>query len=151
MGELTFKALGNKRSEPTRQLETFPRARSRAKSRPGKRRGDEPVPGHGPAGLETVRIEFEPDAACIESKSLKLYLWSFRQEGMFCESFAARIATDIYEACKPKVGDRHDHPETAGGNHHRGNGELSRHGPVTWARGGTTPTLSRLVEAGLHG
>jgi len=49
-----------------------------------------------------VRIEYEPRDLCIESKSLKLYLWSFREEGVFCEAFAARIAKDVFDAIKPK-------------------------------------------------
>jgi 7-cyano-7-deazaguanine reductase len=97
-----FKALGNRRAEPSRQLETFP---APAHVRKVVLESDEvtslcPVTGQPDWG--TVRIEFEPDAACIESKSLKLYLWSFRQEGLFCESLAAQIARDVYEACKPK-------------------------------------------------
>jgi 7-cyano-7-deazaguanine reductase len=102
MSELTFKALGNKRSEPSRQLETFP---APAHVRKVVLESDEVTslcPVTGQPDWETVRIEFEPGASCIESKSLKLYLWSFRQEGMFCESFAARIAMDVYEACKPR-------------------------------------------------
>ena len=58
-------------------------------------------PVTGQPDWETVRIEFEPGPYCIESKSLKLYLWSFREEGAFCEALAARIAQDVYEACKP--------------------------------------------------
>lgn len=49
----------------------------------------------------TVSIEYMPQALCIESKSLKLYLQSFRSDGLFCEAFAARIAEDISEAIKP--------------------------------------------------
>lgn len=48
-----------------------------------------------------VSIEYKPNALCIESKSLKLYLQSFRNDGLFCEAFAARIAEDISEAIKP--------------------------------------------------
>lgn len=46
-------------------------------------------PVTGQPDWETVHIEFEPGAYCIESKSLKLYLWSFREEGHFCEALAA--------------------------------------------------------------
>lgn len=49
----------------------------------------------------TVSIGYKPIALCIESKSLKLYLQSFRNEGLFCEAFAARIAKDISEVIKP--------------------------------------------------
>ena len=40
-------------------------------------------------------IEFEPDQLCLESKSLKLYLASFRNEGVFCEALAVRIRDDV--------------------------------------------------------
>ena len=48
-----------------------------------------------------VAITYRPDASCIESKSLKLYFQTFRNDGIFGEAFAARIARDIMEACAP--------------------------------------------------
>ncbi|MCL6611191.1 MAG: preQ(1) synthase [Peptococcaceae bacterium] len=59
-------------------------------------------PVTGQPDWETVTIEYEPDKHCIESKSLKLYLWSFREEGHFCEALDSRIAQDVQEACRPK-------------------------------------------------
>jgi len=102
MGELTFKALGGKSSEPSRQLEVFP---APAHVKRVVLESDEVTslcPVTGQPDWETVRIEFEPAGHCIESKSLKLYLWSFREEGAFCESLAGRIAQDIFDACRPK-------------------------------------------------
>ncbi len=52
--------------------------------------------------LSTLLIEFEPDALCIESKSLKLYLWSFRDRAVFAEALAAEIATEVMHSAKPK-------------------------------------------------
>ena len=49
----------------------------------------------------TVEIVLLPDALCIESKSLKLYLQSYRQEGLFCEQFAATIAEDLMRQLRP--------------------------------------------------
>lgn len=46
----------------------------------------------------TVTIEYTPKDLCIESKTLKLYLQSFRDQGHFCERFAEIIAFDIYKA-----------------------------------------------------
>jgi 7-cyano-7-deazaguanine reductase len=43
-------------------------------------------------------IDYDPDALCLESKSLKLYLASFRNEGAFCEALAVRIRDDVAEA-----------------------------------------------------
>lgn len=46
-------------------------------------------------------IEFVPDQLCLESKSLKLYLFSFRNEAAFWEDLSNRIADDICELIKP--------------------------------------------------
>ena len=45
--------------------------------------------------LYVATIEFWPDALCIESKSLKLYLSKFRNEGHFCEALAVEIRDDV--------------------------------------------------------
>lgn len=42
-----------------------------------------------------VKITYLPRGLCVESKSLKLYLQSFRNEGVFCEALSARIAGDL--------------------------------------------------------
>lgn len=49
----------------------------------------------------TVRVEYRPDKSCLESKSLKLYLWGFRKQGAFCEKLATRIADDLYNTLEP--------------------------------------------------
>ena len=49
----------------------------------------------------TVTIAYVPRERCIESKSLKLYLQSFRDQGIFAEAFAARIANDLVTAAEP--------------------------------------------------
>lgn len=54
-------------------------------------------PDHG-----SVSIEYVPDELCLESKALKYYLWSYRNEGEFCEGLSARIADDIVFAVSPK-------------------------------------------------
>ncbi|MCY4087468.1 MAG: 7-cyano-7-deazaguanine reductase [Actinomycetia bacterium] len=43
----------------------------------------------------TVEIEYEPGAWCLESKSLKLYLGRYRNEGAFCEGLSVRIRDDV--------------------------------------------------------
>ncbi len=48
--------------------------------------------------LYVATIEFWPEALCIESKSLKLYLSRFRNEGHFCEALAVRIRDDVAQA-----------------------------------------------------
>ena len=59
-------------------------------------------PKTGQPDFGTVTIEYEPAKLCIESKSLKYYLWSYRNEGAFNESLAAQIADDVVYAIKPK-------------------------------------------------
>lgn len=46
----------------------------------------------------TVEITYQPRGRCVESKSLKLYLQTYRNRGIFCEAFAAQVAQDLAEA-----------------------------------------------------
>ncbi|HEY4412875.1 MAG TPA: hypothetical protein VGN06_07740 [Gaiellaceae bacterium] len=55
-------------------------------------------PGNAQPDLYVARIEYEPDALCLESKSLKLYLGQFRNEEVFCEALAVRIRDDVAAA-----------------------------------------------------
>lgn len=48
-----------------------------------------------------VRITYRPKMKCVESKSLKLYLQSFRNAGHFCEKFAEIIASDLFKILLP--------------------------------------------------
>ncbi len=101
MAEQKFAALGGKSTGPSRTLEVFP---APAHLKRVVLESDEVTslcPVTGQPDWETVHIEMEPGPYCIESKSLKLYLWSFREEGVFCEAFAARIAHDVAQACRP--------------------------------------------------
>ena len=59
-------------------------------------------PRTGQPDFGSVVIEYAPAERCIESKALKYYLWSYRDEGAFCESLAARIAEDVVYAIAPK-------------------------------------------------
>lgn len=51
--------------------------------------------------LSSVVIEYVPAAHCIESKSLKLYLWGFRDRAVFAEALAAEIAAEVMHSAKP--------------------------------------------------
>jgi 7-cyano-7-deazaguanine reductase len=102
MGESNFEALGSKVSTARRRLEVFPAPPHVKKVVLESDEVTSLCPVTGQPDWETVRIEFEPVGFCIESKSLKLYLWSFREEGAFCEELAERIAKDVYDACKPR-------------------------------------------------
>jgi 7-cyano-7-deazaguanine reductase len=52
--------------------------------------------------LSTVEIEYVPGEWCVESKSLKLYLWSFRDRAVFAEALAAEIAAEIMTTAAPR-------------------------------------------------
>jgi 7-cyano-7-deazaguanine reductase len=55
-------------------------------------------PVTGQPDLYVATIEFWPQALCLESKSLKLYLATYRNEGVFCEALAVRIRDDVAAA-----------------------------------------------------
>lgn len=50
----------------------------------------------------TIKIEYVPDELCVELKSLKYYLYSFRQQGIFYEAVINRILDDLVEATHPR-------------------------------------------------
>src|SRR6185503_632254 len=49
-----------------------------------------------------IRIKYVPDRLCLELKTLKLYLWSFRDDGIFYERAVNRILDDLAKACSPR-------------------------------------------------
>jgi 7-cyano-7-deazaguanine reductase len=59
-------------------------------------------PRTGQPDFAVIRIRYVPDALCLELKSLKLYLWSFRTEGAFHETVTNRILDDLVEAVRPR-------------------------------------------------
>ena len=97
-----FVALGHPGSEHFAGLETF--------ENPGVARveltSDELVavcPITTQPDMYVATIEYEPHLLCLESKSLKLYLASFRNEGAFCEALAVRIRDDVAAALELNV------------------------------------------------
>ena len=56
----------------------------------------------GQPDFATITIEYIPGTLCVESKSLKLYLFSFRQTGTFYEEIVNRIYTDLIEQLNPR-------------------------------------------------
>jgi 7-cyano-7-deazaguanine reductase len=97
MDTTEFVALGHAGSDHYAGLETF--------ANPGVAlvgmQSDElsaVCPVTGQPDLYVATIDYEPDALCLESKSLKLYLSRFREEGHFCEALAVRIRDDVAAA-----------------------------------------------------
>jgi len=59
-------------------------------------------PVTGQPDFATLRIEYMPDKSIVETKSLKLYLWSYRDKAMFNEQIVEKIAADIIKQVRPK-------------------------------------------------
>jgi 7-cyano-7-deazaguanine reductase len=59
-------------------------------------------PKTGQPDFAMIRIEYVPDILCIELKSLKFYLNSYRNDGIYFESVTNKILDDLVEVCKPR-------------------------------------------------
>jgi 7-cyano-7-deazaguanine reductase len=59
-------------------------------------------PKTGQPDFATLLLDYIPDQACIELKSLKLYIWSYRNEGAFHEAVTNRILNDLVAATQPR-------------------------------------------------
>jgi 7-cyano-7-deazaguanine reductase len=98
--ELTI--LGGTVRAPVDHLECFPTPSPSV--RRVRFRTDEVTsmcPVTGQPDFSSVEIDYEPADRCIESKSLKLYLWGFRDQPIFAEGLAAAIATEVDRAAAP--------------------------------------------------
>jgi 7-cyano-7-deazaguanine reductase len=92
-----FVALGSPGSSQYAGLETFPNPGvSRVEMTSDELTAVCPITNQ--PDLYTATIEYEPESLCLESKSLKLYLMTFRDEGHFCEALAVRIRDDVAQA-----------------------------------------------------
>ena len=91
-------------TRPARRLETFPNPS------PGRDYVIRHVcpeftalcPMTGQPDFGTIVVIYTPDRLCVELKSLKLYLWSFRNEGHFFEQATNQILEDLVRALKPR-------------------------------------------------
>ncbi|HEY5790434.1 MAG TPA: preQ(1) synthase [Gammaproteobacteria bacterium] len=59
-------------------------------------------PKTGQPDFATLHLEYVPDALCLELKALKLYVWSYRDQGAFHEAVTNRIVDDLAAACAPR-------------------------------------------------
>ena len=59
-------------------------------------------PRTGQPDFAVIRIRYVPAELCVELKSLKLYLWSYRNEGAFHEAVINQILDDVAQAIRPK-------------------------------------------------
>jgi 7-cyano-7-deazaguanine reductase len=91
-------------SQPSKTLENFPNP---APERDYQIEFECPeftclCPKTGQPDFATIRIEYVPDALCVELKSLKQYLWSYRQEGHFHEAVTNLILDDLVALLAPR-------------------------------------------------
>ncbi len=103
--EPTMKRIPKRAStRPSRQMETFPNP---------KRERDYEIeitypeftclcPMTGQPDFAAVRIAYVPDRVCVELKSLRNYLWSYRNKGAFHEAVTNRIADDLIKLMQPR-------------------------------------------------
>lgn len=91
-------------THPTKTLETFPNPRPQREYTIELECAEFTCvcPKTGQPDFATVRIDYVPDQLCVELKSLKLYLWSFRQEGAFHEAVVNTILDDLVAAVRPR-------------------------------------------------
>jgi 7-cyano-7-deazaguanine reductase len=90
-------------SPPTNNIETFPNPN------PGREytvRIEVPeftclCPKTGQPDFATLLLEYVPDQHCVELKSLKMYVWSYRDQGAFHEAVTNRLLDDLVDACDP--------------------------------------------------
>lgn len=59
-------------------------------------------PKTGQPDFATIVVDYVPDQLCVELKSLKLYIWSYRNEGAFHEAVTNRILNDLVRICEPR-------------------------------------------------
>lgn len=91
-------------STPNQALESFPNP---VVGRDYEIRFDCPeftclCPKTGQPDFATIRIRYTPNERCVELKSLKLYLWSYRDQGAFHEAVTNKILDDLVRAIQPK-------------------------------------------------
>ena len=91
-------------TQPSKTLETFPNP---APQRDFLIHMEIPeftclCPKTGQPDFATLILEYIPEKTCVELKSLKLYIWSFRNEGCFHEAVTNEILDDLVKALKPR-------------------------------------------------
>ncbi len=89
---------------PSKQLDTFPNPNPQ---RDYSIKIDMPeftclCPMTGQPDFATLHLQYIPDQLCVELKALKLYIWSFRNEGAFHEAVTNQILEDLVASVKPR-------------------------------------------------
>lgn len=93
--------LGSTVRHPIEHLECFPAPDGCSRVRFTTDEISSVCPVTGQPDLSSMVIDYLPDERCIESKSLKLYLWSFRDRAVFAEALAAEVAREVMASARP--------------------------------------------------
>lgn len=91
-------------SQPSKELETFPNPQT-ARDYTIRIRMPEFTclcPKTGQPDFAELLLEYVPEATCVELKSLKLYIWSFRDQGAFHEAVTNEMLADLVQATQPR-------------------------------------------------
>jgi len=97
------KYLGKTIREPVEELDTFPAPKGVETVTMTSDEVTSSCPVTGQPDYYTVSIQYEPNELCIESKSLKLYLWNFRDLAVFAEKMTADILDRVVADIAPKT------------------------------------------------
>ena len=91
-------------ARPSRELDTFENPRPEADYTIRIRVPEFTClcPKTGQPDFATLQLEYVPDRRCVELKSLKLYVWSYRDEGAFHEAVTNRILADLVAVTEPR-------------------------------------------------
>jgi 7-cyano-7-deazaguanine reductase len=91
-------------TQPTRTLETFPNPHPERDYTVRIRIPEFTClcPKTGQPDFATLYLDYVPDEKCVELKALKLYVWSYRDEGAFHEDVTNRMLADLVGACEPR-------------------------------------------------
>lgn len=91
-------------TQPSRELETFPNPKPERDYTIRIRIPEFTClcPITGQPDFATLLLEYVPERLCVELKSLKLYIWSFRDEGAFHEAVTNQILEDLVSATQPR-------------------------------------------------
>jgi 7-cyano-7-deazaguanine reductase len=101
---LTLLGRDGREAKPSKQLETFPN-RHRERDYVVTLQTDEftcVCPMTGQPDFARLKMQYIPDERIVESKSLKIYLWTYRNEGAFHEHVTNRILDDLVAALSPR-------------------------------------------------
>jgi len=99
---MELKYLGVRSTMPIDELDTFPAPAGLGAVTMASDELTALCPVTGQPDYYTVSIDYAPGPLCIESKSLKLYLWHFRDRGVFCEQLAVDIRDKVVTTIQPR-------------------------------------------------